>query len=202
MARVSCYAGDGDYFVTPTSSKKRRRVSGSMLVPTSLDGASSLFRHDGQGGSAARVLARARSAAAKVSSEAAKQVSNCHKNAECRVAKAEKKTAAALKKAKVAEVAAAKSEAEKSALFSGDVNDPRLTLKGRKLAAVLNSEGEVKRIRLQRQVVFNEQGRLRAEKLAADSQASEVKFDLSVPKHGQLNMKIRSFGSHFSVISA
>ena len=31
MARVSCYAGDGDYFVTPTSSKKRRRVSGSLL---------------------------------------------------------------------------------------------------------------------------------------------------------------------------
>ena len=32
MARVSCYAGDGDYFVTPTSSKRRRRVSGGLLV--------------------------------------------------------------------------------------------------------------------------------------------------------------------------
>ena len=32
MTRVSEYAGDGDYFVIPTSIKKRRRMSGSLLV--------------------------------------------------------------------------------------------------------------------------------------------------------------------------
>ena len=32
MARVSKYAGDGDYFVTPTSITKETWVSGSLLV--------------------------------------------------------------------------------------------------------------------------------------------------------------------------
>ncbi len=32
MARVSCYAGDGYNFFTPTSIKKETCVSGSLLV--------------------------------------------------------------------------------------------------------------------------------------------------------------------------
>ena len=52
VALVSAYAGDGDYFVTPPSGKKRRRVSGDLLVPASLDGPSALFRGDGRIGGA------------------------------------------------------------------------------------------------------------------------------------------------------
>ena len=75
MALVSAYAGDGDYFVTPPSGKKRRRVSGDLLVPASLDGPSALFRGDGRGGSAGRAIARARSGAAQASSEEARWTS-------------------------------------------------------------------------------------------------------------------------------
>ena len=52
------------YYVAPIGSKKRSRVSGALLVPTSIDGPAALFRGDGRsGGAGARAIARANDSA-------------------------------------------------------------------------------------------------------------------------------------------
>ena len=57
-----------------------------------------------------------------------------------KVAKTEKKAERSAKRAKVAESSAAASAAESKALFSGDAKSPRLTKKGRALAAELTAQ--------------------------------------------------------------
>ena len=57
------------------------------------------------------------------------------------------------------------------ALFAGDTKDPRLSARGRKLAFVLNKNGERKRVRLERSVEASERGRLRAIAKAAAAEA-------------------------------
>ena len=47
-----------------------RSVPADLIVPTSLDGPSALFRGENQGGAAARAIARAKSAGAKAEKDA------------------------------------------------------------------------------------------------------------------------------------
>ena len=222
IAKITSYVGDGIYLVSEHGSTKTRSVPADLIVPTSLDGPSALFRGENQGGAAARAIARAKSAGAKAEKDAVstklfaeKRVKKISKaallqvhlarkesskvaagvglkvsratkeaysagaalvrEAESRVSKAEKKAAKAAAKARKAEAAASASEAEKMALFAGDTKDPRLSARGRKLASVLNENGERKRVRLERSVEAAERGRLRAVAKAAAAEASAAR---------------------------
>lgn len=222
VATVSSYVGDGIYLVSPHGSTVKRSVASHLIVPTSLDGPSAMFRGDNRGGAAGRAIARATSAgtkavkaAAAVASKAHKQVSKIAKaarlqvsqarkqsskvaagvglkvsraateassaaaalvrEAESRALKAEKKAAAAAKTAREAAASALASEAEKSALFSGDTKDPRLSAKGRWMAQVLNQESEAKRIRLERSVEAEKRLRIKAEADAARAKEAAAK---------------------------
>jgi len=64
VAKVIDFADEVHYYVAPIGSKKRSRVSGALLVPTSIDGPAALFRGDGRsGGAGARAIARANDSA-------------------------------------------------------------------------------------------------------------------------------------------
>ena len=58
VAKVSAYAGNGEYFVTPLKGGKRRRVSGGNLTQACLSGPHDVFRCDGRGGGAGLAIAR------------------------------------------------------------------------------------------------------------------------------------------------
>ena len=51
MAKVLDFADEGHNYIAPIGCKKRRRVSGALLTPTSIDGPTALFRGDGRSGS-------------------------------------------------------------------------------------------------------------------------------------------------------
>jgi hypothetical protein len=97
------------------------------------------------------------------------------REAESRALKAEKRAAAAAKKAREAAALASASDAEKSALFSGDTKDPRLSAKGRRMALVLNKESEAKRIRLERSVEAERRHRIKAESDATKAKEAFAK---------------------------
>ena len=92
VATVLDFADDGDYYVAPYGSKKRRRVSGALLIPTSIDGPTALFRGDGRsGGAGARTIARAKERAEKEIKKAKTIVSEATKKADRLVSTAQTK---------------------------------------------------------------------------------------------------------------
>ncbi len=111
VAKVLDFADEGHYYVAPIDSKKRRRVSGALLIPTSIDGPTALFRGDGRsGGAGARAIARANDSAEKAMKKAKVIVSEVVKKAERVVSTAQTKivkviTAATIGSAKIAKEA-------------------------------------------------------------------------------------------------
>ena len=93
--------------------------------------------------------------------------------------KAQKKAEISEKKAKKAEGETANLKAEQQALYTGDAKSPRLTLKGRKLAAALTGqsaeEHETETKRLKRQVASAVAGKERAQKLVEAAEARTAK---------------------------
>ena len=79
VATVSSYKGDGVYLVSPAGSRKKRKVSAHLVVPTSIDGPSALFRVADRGGAAGRTIARATSEGSKAIKAAASTISLAHK---------------------------------------------------------------------------------------------------------------------------
>jgi len=148
-----------------------------------MDGFGAMFRSDeGCGGSAARELARAADSSRKAVKRAAKEVATAAEN----VAKAKKNLDTMAKRARVAECSATASAAERDALFSGDATSPRLSERGRLLAAELKTqstwEHETKVKRLMRHVSSEAKAREKAKDLAKIASDKAEKLTLQRDK--------------------
>jgi len=118
----------------------------------------------------------------KAVTRAAKEVATAAEN----VAKAKKNLDTLAKRARVAECSATASAAESRALFSGDATSPRLTKKGRLLAAELKAqsawEHETKVKRLMRHVTSEAKAREKAKDLAKIASDKAEKLTLQRDK--------------------
>jgi hypothetical protein len=93
VAKVLALADEGHYFVAPVGSRKRRRVSGALLIPTSIHG---VIGNGRSGGTAARAIARVKSSAERSIKEAQAFFSQAVKNAERMVLAAQRNNAQAI----------------------------------------------------------------------------------------------------------
>ena len=125
---------------------------------------------------------RAADSSRKAVKRAAKEVATAAEN----VAKAKKNLDKLAKRARVAESSAAASAAESRAHFSGDVTSPRLTKKGRSLAAEVQElstrEHETKVKRLMRHLSSEAKAREKAKDLAKTASDKAEKLTLQRDK--------------------